>query len=391
MGSTSYDIVIGGGGITGLATAYFLAANSDFVGKIAIIEPDATYQYAATPRSAGGIRQQFSTPENIRISQFTVDFIREAPDLLSVGGERPPLSFHEQGYLFLAPEEEPLRSLTAMQQDWGAATLYLNQADLKQRFGWLRLEDVKAGSFGQKGEGWIDPYALLQAFRRKIKAMGVDLLSDSVANLKVEAKKITAVECRSGARFACGSFVNQSGIQAPSIAAIIGLDLPVRPRKRCVYVFTCREKLPQMPLCIDPSGVWWRPEGETYICGLSPEAGKDPDTTDFEIEYSLFEDTIWPILAHRVPAFEAIKLTNAWAGHYDYNIFDQNVLIGPAPEIANFHFANGFSGHGLQQAPAIGRALSEWIVYGEYRTLDLSAFSYSRFLTHQPIREMHVV
>jgi sarcosine oxidase len=134
-----------------------------------------------------------------------------------------------------------------------------------------------------------------------------------------------------------------------------------------------------------------RPEGATYLCGVSPPADRDPDRTDFEIEYDLFEETIWPTLAARIPAFEAIKLERAWAGHYDYNLLDQNAILGAHPDLPNLLFATGFSGHGLQQSPAAGRAIAELVAYGEYRTLDLRRFGFDRILRNEPLREINVV
>jgi hypothetical protein len=168
-------------------------------------------------------------------------------------------------------------------------------------------------------------------------------------------------------------------------------DLPVRPRKRIVYVFDCRDKPERAPLTIDPTGVWCRPEGATFIGGISPAESEDPDCTDFEIDYKLYEDVVWPTLAQRIPAFEALKLVRAWVGHYDYNTLDQNAILGPHPEVGNFYFANGFSGHGLQQSPAVGRAIAELIAYGEYRSLDLRRFGYERVAKNLPILELNVV
>jgi sarcosine oxidase len=202
---------------------------------------------------------------------------------------------------------------------------------------------------------------------------------------------VTSLTLKSGATIACGALVNAAGYHAHEIAAAAGIALPIRPRKRFVYVFDCRERLERAPLLIDPTGVYFRPEGASYICGVSPPEDQDPDCTDFELDYRLFEEMIWPTLAHRVPAFEAIKLVRAWAGHYDYNTLDQNAILGPHPEIANFYFANGFSGHGLQQSPAVGRAIAELIAYGAYRTLDLRRFSYARVLKNEPIIEINVV
>ena len=391
--SRKFDVVVIGGGVTGSSAAYFLAAEQAFGGSIAVVERDSTYGEAATPRSAGGIRQQFSTPENVLISAFGASFIKSIAEHLSVGGEVPDLQFHEDGYLFLATGAG-LRTLIANQQlqhQLGAETQLLTPKELAADFPWLNVGDLAGGSFGPRNEGWLDPYSLLQAFRRKARSLGVTYIQDEVTGLNVAQSRVTSVALRSGEIIECGAVVNCAGVSAWRIAAWIGLDLPVRPRKRLVYVFDCREELTGVPLTIDPTGVWVRPEGANFICGVSPEENNDPDATDFELDYSLFEATIWPTLAHRVPAFEAIKLIRAWAGHYDYNTLDQNVIIGAAPHVPNFLMANGFSGHGLQQSPAIGRALSELITFGGYRTLDLRRFGYDRVLKGEAIREANVV
>jgi glycine/D-amino acid oxidase-like deaminating enzyme len=130
-----------------------------------------------------------------------------------------------------------------------------------------------------------------------------------------------------------------------------------------------------------------------YITGGAEEEDGEAaaDPTDFEPDWALFEEVIWPTLAARIPAFEAIKPGRAWAGHYDYNTLDQNAVVGPHPEVENFIFANGFSGHGLQQAPAVGKALAELIVHGGYRTVDCSAFGYRRVIENRPFRELNVI
>ncbi|HWA46700.1 MAG TPA: FAD-binding oxidoreductase, partial [Dongiaceae bacterium] len=364
-----------------------------FTGSIAVIEKDPTYAEAATPRSAGGIRQQFSTPENVLISSFGASFVKSAAEHLTVGNEKPELNFREDGYLFLSTGAG-LRTLIGNQQlqhQLGAGTLLMTPAELAERFPWLNCADLAGGSFGPVNEGWIDPYSLLQAFRRKARALGVTYVQDEVSGVDVAQGRVNAVKLHSGETIKCGAVVNCAGVNAWRIAAWVGLDLPVRPRKRFVYVFDCREELTGVPLTIDPSGVWVRPEGANFICGVSPDEGNDPDSTDFELDYRLFEELIWPTLANRVPAFEAIKLIRAWAGHYDYNLLDQNVIVGAAPHVANFFMANGFSGHGLQQSPGIGRAVSELITFGGFRTLDLRRFGYERVLNGQAIREANVV
>ena len=389
----SCDVAIVGGGVIGSAIAYFLLGPMEFPGRVIVVEKDPTYADAATSRSAGGIRQQFSTPENIAMSSFGASFVKHVGDYLSVEGEAPSIPFTEWGYLFLAtPAGLPiLEANHRTQRSLGADIALLDPAALKARFPWLRTDDLAAGTLGLSNEGWIDPYSLLQAFRRKARSLGVTYIQDEVAGLNLSQSRVTSVSLRSGETIGCGAVINCAGVNAWRIAAWIGLDLPVRPRKRLVYVIDCREELTDVPLTIDPTGVWFRPEGANFICGVSPEEGNDPDSTDFELDYSLFEEMIWPTLANRVPAFEAIKLIRAWAGHYDYNVLDQNVIIGPAPHVPNFLMANGFSGHGLQQSPAIGRALSELVTFGSYRTLDLRRFGYDRVLNGQAIREANVV
>jgi len=389
------DILIAGGGVVGSSTAYFLTADPGFRRRVLVVEKDATYGEAATARSAGGIRQQFSTPENIRMSQFGAAFVKNVAEHLSLPGERAQLPFVEQGYLFLAtPAGLPvLQRNHTTQIGLGADIVLLDAAGLRQQFPWLNTEDLAGGTFGRSNEGWTDPYSLLQAFRRKAIAQGAVYLQDEVVGLRRDRDRIASVELAKGGTVAIGSLVNSAGINAARVAGWAGFELPVRPRKRFVYVFDCRDSaaIQKGPLLIDPNGVYFRPEGASFICGVSPPEDQDPDCTDLEVEYGLFEDTVWPTLAQRVPAFEAIKLVRAWAGHYDYNTLDQNLIIGRGPGLANFYMANGLSGHGLQQSPAIGRALSELILGGAYKSIDLTRFGYDRVAKNQPLAELNVV
>ena len=394
VSQTSFDVVIVGGGVIGSAAAYFLAACPDFDGRIAVIEKDPSYQTGATGRSAGSIRQQFSTPENVAISRFGASFLKNMGDRLEVEGQRPDVQLQEKGYLFLASEEgqDVLRSNHQVQRDGGAEVVLLDQTGLRERFPWISVEGLAAGSLGLTDEGWFDPFALLQAFRAKARSLGVTYLSDTVTGLARAGARVEAVQLASGARLGCSWLINAAGIQGRRVAAMAGIEIPVHPRKRNVFIFDCRESLPGCPLVIDPSGLYFRPEGESFICGISPGEGEaDPDCEDFEVDHSLFEERLWPLLAQRVPAFEAIKLTGAWAGHYDVNSFDQNAILGPHPEVTNFLFATGFSGHGLQQSPAVGRGLMEQIVHGGWRSLDLSRFAFERIARNEPVRELAVV
>lgn len=390
----SYDVVIAGGAVTGSSAAYWLTARSGFGGRVLVVEKDPTYHYCATARSAGSIRQQFSTPENIAISLFGIDFLRNVADYLSVEGEAPALGLKEGGYLFLAgtPEgREVLARNHALQLEMGADNALLSPDELQARFPWMNVEDLTAGCLGLSMEGWLDPQQLMQGFRRKARAQGAEYRQDEVVGLERSGDRVTAVRLASGETVACGAVVNAAGLWGAEVAAMAGLAIPIRPRKRLVFVLDCRTPLPDCPLVIDMSGAYVRPEGAFYVAGIQPPEEADPDTRDFEVDHGFFEEQLWPILASRIPALEAVKVVNAWAGHYDYNTFDQNVILGAHPEVRNLFLANGFSGHGLQQSPAVGRALSELICEGRYVTLDLSRLGPERLAENRPVIEENVV
>jgi sarcosine oxidase len=387
------DVVIVGGAVMGSAIAYFLTAEPDFDGRVVVVERDPGYADCATTRSWGGVRQQFSTRENIEMSLFAARFIRAAPEVLAVDGEAPDLAFRERGYLFLAsPAGLPvLEANIALQASLGARVDLLGPEKIARRFPWLALDGVAGAGFGAANEGWIDPSALLHGFRRKAQAQGAVYLRDEAVEIEVAGGRVRAVALAGGGRVACGALVNAAGPQAGRLARLAGVALPVSPRKRMTFVFDCREDLSGAPLTIDVTGVAFRPEGGRYLAIHSPPPEDDRDSADLDEDYRPFEEVIWPTLAGRVPAFEAIKLAGAWAGHYDFNTFDQNAILGPHPEIANLFFCNGFSGHGIQQSPAAGRAVAELVVHGAFRGIDLSALGYGRIAANRPVREKNVV
>jgi FAD-dependent oxidoreductase domain-containing protein 1 len=388
-----FEVVIAGGGVIGSAVAYFLAADPDFDGRVLVVEPDPGYTACSTTRSVGSIRQQFSTPENIRMSRFGFEFLKRAGETLEVDGEQPDVALNERGYLFLATEAgaATLKANHAVQTAEGADIALLGPEALAARFSWLTTEDIALGAVGLSGEGWFDPATLLHGFRRKARSLGAQFRRDRVVGLARDGNRITGAVLESGDTVGCGHVVNAAGPRAAMVAAMAGLALPVHPRKRMVYAFDCRVAVEDCPLLVDPSGVYVRPEGTLFIAGMSPPEAEDPDTLDLDEDYRWFDDVIWPRLAHRIPAFEAIKLSGAWAGHYAYNVFDQNAILGAHPEVSNLLFANGFSGHGVQQAPAVGRGIAELIVHGRYESLDLDRFGFARILQDRPIRELNVV
>ncbi len=376
-------IVIVGGGVMGSSIAWHLASDPTFDERILVVERDPSYTRASSALSASSIRQQFSTPLNIHLSRYGIGFLRRAKEVLDVD-----LGLKEPGYLFLASPagEAVLRANHAIQKGQGCAVELLEPSALTERFPAISTEGIALASHGVANEGWFDGPALMQAFRRKARDRGVTYLHDEVVGLTPH--KVTL---RSGQRIEARTVVIAAGPWSGDVAAMAGIALPVEPRRRSVFVFDCRETLPLLPLTIDPSGVWFRREGRFHIGGTTPAEGNDPAGAALEVQHQEWEEMVWPAIAHRVPAFEAAKVVNSWAGYYEYNTFDQNGIVGRHPEIDSIVFATGFSGHGIQQSPAVGRAVAELIVHGDYRTLNLSPFGYERISAGRPVRELNVV
>jgi FAD-dependent oxidoreductase domain-containing protein 1 len=391
------DVVVVGGAVVGSAAAYFLATRMPPAAHIVLLECDPSYVNCATARSLASIRHQFSTPENIRLSMFGTAFLRDAPRLLAIGDEKPALGFVERGYLFLATEagRAVLEANHRLQRAEGADVALLAPAELHRRLPWLHTDDLAAGALGLSGEGWLDGHALMHALRRKAAALGVQVRRARARTLRATNGRVVAVGLDDGTEIACGHVINAAGTGATELARTAGIELPVRARKRCVFRFRSPQTAPGCPLVIDPSGLYFRPEGDGFLCGIAPPEEADPDQDpqahDFDVPLEAFEQDLWPRLARRVPGFDAARLVGAWAGHYDVNVLDHNAILGPHPDLPNLLFANGFSGHGLQQAPAVGRALAEWVVDGRSHSIELDALGWQRVIDRRPLRELNVV
>jgi len=383
-------ILIVGGGVMGCASAYFLAR--DFGLRATVIERDPTYKRASSALSAGSIRQQFSTEINIRLSQQSLAFLRRIDDELGLVGERPAIGLTEPGYLFLATAagRATLSANHAIQARLGADVTLLDPAQLRHRFPWLAVDDLAAASLGLSGEGWFDAYSVLQAFRRSAIALGVSFVRNDVRELATRADSIV-VTLADGERCEADAVLIAAGAWSAPLTAQAGFELPVSARKRDVFVFESPARLPGCPLVIDPSGFWFRPEGRGYIAGAPPRGPDRDDVPLDEIDHGLFDEVIWPALAARVPEFEALRVTNAWSGYYEYNRVDQNGLVGCLPGNDRVVVACGFSGHGMQHAPAIGRGVAELIATGDYQSLDLSALSPARIASAALLIERNVI
>lgn len=392
---TSYDVVIAGGAIMGSSAAWFLT-ELGFDGSILVVDRDLSFANTATAHSTSCIRQQFSTALNVKISQFGADFINNLRDYLGGDDRVPEIGIRSFGYMYLADSHafaDDLRARHAVQVAAGAETRLLSAEEIAASYPFYALDDIVLGSLNTRDEGYFDAMAVFEWVRRQARERGVHFVENEVVGMSVSGEHVRDVTMATGDRIACGEVVNAAGPRAAAVAAMAGIDLPVEPRKRYSWVFKAETPLVRdLPLTIDPCGLHVRENGGgTYQAG--GHIGPDPavEVDDFEMDHGLWEDWAWPALARRIPQFDAIRLTHSWAGHYEMNVVDHNAILGPHPEIDNFLFMNGFSGHGLQQAPAMGRGIAELVCHGGFRALDLSEFCFECLIGATPRIERAVI
>lgn len=388
------DVLIAGGAVMGASAAFWLTRMQPGL-KVRVIEPDPSYATSSTALSAASIRQQFSNPVNVEISRFGIDFIRDFARHLGPSGGVPDLGLKENGYLFLTGTETgqaTLESLAEMQRGLGAVTEVLDRDGLARLFPWMNLGDVVAGSYGARDEGWFDNMGLLTGLRNAARAQGAEFVRDRVLAFERDEDRVTAAILEQGGRVQAAHFVNCAGTRAAMLMRTMGLDLPVEPRKRTVFVIDApNARHPDAPLIIDHQGYYMRPEHGQWITATVPATDGPCEPEDFNADTDLFEEFIWPALYNRSEGFDEIKVTRWWVGHYAYNTLDQNAILGRNPQAVNLYHANGFSGHGLQQAPAVGRGIAEQILTGDWQTLDLSPLGVQRVLDGQPFAEAAIV
>ena len=378
----------------GSSVAWWLSRDPEFKGRILVVERDPSYAQAASSLSHSCIRQQFGSEVNVLISRFGAEFIHGFRDWMQ-DPEAPAIKLQSFGYLYLADTEafaEVLRDNAVMQRSLGAHTRILSPEEIQAEWPWYDVEGLVCGSHNPVDEGYFDGATIFDWFRRKARRMGAEYVQDEVTGLDMAGGRVAGVRLASGATVGAGTVVNAAGTRASRLARMAGLDLPVEPRKRYSVLFAAAEPLPRdLPLTIDPSGVFVRTDGANYLSGCTPDPDDLSDPDDFHMSHELWEELIWPVVATRIPAFERLRVLHSWVGQYDYNVLDQNAVLGPSPDLPNFLFANGFSGHGFQQAPAVGRGLAEWIVHGGWKTLDLSPLGYDRILRNEPLRERAII
>ena len=392
---SSYDVVIVGGAMYGSSIAWWLTEQAGFDGRVLVLERDPTYEFTSTSHTNSCIRQQFSAAINIKISQFAADFVKNFRAYMG-GDERvPDVVLQSYGYMYMAGDAgfaETLKEAQAIQAANGAGTRHMSVDQIATEYPFYNLNDIVAANHNPIDEGYFDGNTLFDWWKRSARERGVEYIHNEVVAMTRDGNRVESVTLASGEVVSCGTVVNCSGPRAVLTSRMAGIDIPVEPRKRYTFIFQAEDPLDRdLPLTIDPSGVHMRTDGTYYLAGCPPDEDHAVDYDDFVQDHSIWEEKVWPTLAHRVPAFERIKLINSWAGHYAFNTLDQNAIVGPHDEVENFIFANGFSGHGFQQSPAIGRGVAEWIATGAYQSLDLTPFGYDRIRDGRKFIEKAVI
>lgn len=398
--SASYDVAIVGGATSGSAIAWFLASNPDFKGSVLVVERDPSLSYSATQASNNCMRQQFATEINVKIAQYGAEFVKKFRENLRCedGDGVPDVPIRNFGYLYLAADDEfsdTLREDQRLQAACGAGTRIVSPGEIADMYPFYDVSDVKAGSLNTVDEGAYDALGVARGLRQKARALGVDYIHNEVTDMRLDGGNITSIALKTGEVVGVGTVVNAAGTRAAHVSRLAGVDLPVEARRRYTFIFSVDEPLDRdLPLTIDPTGIHMRSYRENdYLVGCPP-TGPDVavDVEDFSYEEAgIWESWVLPVLARRVPQFATARVTESWMGHYEFNTFDHNAIIGPHVEVGNLMFCVGFSGHGSQQAPACGRGVAELITYGEFRTLDLSALSYTRIAKNEPLVERAVI
>lgn len=385
-----YDVVVIGGSIVGSATAYYLLRAAPHL-AVAVIEPDPRYEYASALRASGGCRVQFTCPENIEMSKYSIDFIRHFDATMATATHPAQVDWVEGGYLFIVPPESTagLERNVRKQQSQGCVVDLLTPTELKQRFPSMNVSDLGAGAHTPH-DGWCDPYGLLWGFRRKAVELGAKYIEDRFETAESAANRVVAITLSGGQRLTAEAFVNATGAWAGEVAGRFGMQLPVAPMRRFEHYFSAGSPIERLPYVKDLARMAFRSEGAGFSGGLVD--GNEPRGFNFDVDHDYFERVVWPAAAHRFPPFEAAKCHRTWSGLYEMNELDGNPVIGAwSSGLPNLYTVAGFSGHGMMHAPAAARGIAELIVQGSYQTIDLTRLGYERIESGTPYSEEGIV
>ncbi len=384
------DVAIMGGGIVGSSTAYFLLKEDPSL-SVCVIEPDSTYEFASALRSSGGCRVQFTAPENIAMSLFSLDLIKNFENTMTANGRPAPIDWVQGGYLFIVSPEstKALERSVAFQKSQGCVIDLLTPSELKDRFPSMYVDDLGAGAHTPE-DGWCDPYGLLWGFRRKAVELGAVYIDGRVVAAETTANQAKSVTLDTGEQINATHFVNATGAWSGEVAKLFGMELPISPVRRFEHYFTAGSPVEHLPYVKDEARLAFRSEGKGFSGGLVD--GSVTRGFNFDVDHDYFENVVWPAVAHRFPVFEAAKCHRTWSGLYEVNELDGNPVIGSwNSRLPNLHTAAGFSGHGMMHAPAAGRAIAELVVHGKFQTIDLSALGYERVEQNKPYPELGIL
>ena len=372
------DVVIIGGGIVGLSVAYYLALKK--AGKIILLEKGQLGE-GSTSRCVGGIRTQFSTEINIRFSLESLRTFKQFKEEFGVDPE-----FKRVGYLFLGTSEleiEVFRENIKLQKRFGIPVEFLNSDDIGLRWPYLRTEDILGGTFCA-WDGYAGPNEILSGFANSAKRGGVRIYEGvEVVGISLAKTKIQGVKTKNG-EISAPVVVNAGGPYAASIGEMVGVKIPVKPLRRQIFVTSPFHLTDQpIPLTIDFHRGWYfRQEGDGLL--LSGPLDSEPSfnlNTEYDAVVEASENAMY-----RIPVLEKARIARGWAGLYEISP-DHHAILGRVPGVEGFILANGFSGHGFQHSPAIGKVISELILDGNAVTIDISSISVERFEKGELVQE----
>lgn len=383
MQKEMYDIIIVGGGVMGSSIAYHLLSAHNL--NVAVIEKDPSYAKASTPLSIGNVRIQFNLKENIQISQYAFEFMQDFEEIMAVDGVRPKISWHREGNLFLVEEEgrAAAENGMALQKGLGCNVEWWSREKIEKRMAQCNLSGIVGATYGPD-DGIMDPYAVLMGYRSKARSLGARYKEDEVVQINTSKGAAAGVKLSSGGDLEAEIVLNCAGPWAGEIAKTAGVEIPVVPVKRQVFAVDPKVKQDTLPrLTVLPSGLYMARETGGLML-VSKTMAEDPIGFDFSWDDKRFMEIIWPELAEFIPQMDTLKLMRGWAGLYAVNTLDANAILGEWPELKGFYLCNGFSGHGFQQAAAVGRHLCE-LITGSETSMDLSVFGTERILEEKPI------
>lgn len=377
-------VVIAGGGIMGSCIAYHLAL-AGAASAVTVLEPDPTYEFAATPRAVGGIRLQHALRENVEMSLYGDRVYSAFAEHVQGGKVEFDPQFRRRGYLYQVRGAAGIAALEAnvrMQRELGVEVHILDAAELRRRYPSFRFAGVDCAALSP-ADGQVDPHSALMGFRKAAEGQGIAYLKDRLVGLDVSGGLVRRAHLASGASLPVDTLVNAANCWAPEICAMVGMSVPIEPVRRQQFYFLAQQEIEPIPAMRHMDGLAVRIHQDGYIVGATNSGAG----FDWELAHEVFENVLWPQLAEQCGAFEAIKLKGGWLGHYDMNRLDGNPIIDRFDKVPNFILAAGFSGHGLMHAPAVGRAVKELILDGGFRSIDLSRLGWRRVVANQPLAD----